>query len=200
MQPIRPHGDCFVCLCDMSDGDGVLLLPCCNQCIHEACLSECIVSARLSRHRQHSSAAEMVRDLCPACKQPIVLQPTVAAAVDMAVTAALKDAAAAEQIEIATKARRDAEERELAKIQRRKELLSKFTSAPTCCVCVPANRSQSTKYFMHAFGNMLCPHSLSQVVEFDPSAAKFTPVECAHAYKNDSHLGASFAFDVCLEV
>jgi hypothetical protein len=25
-------------------------------------------------------------------------------------------------------------------------------------------------------------------------SAKFTPVECAHAYKNDSHLGQSLAF------
>lgn len=142
----------------------------------------------------------MACDLCPACKQPIVLQPPVAVAVDLAVTTDLKDAAAAEQVEISARARRDAEERELAKTQRRKELLGKFASAPTCCVCVPANRNQSTKYFTHAFGRLLLCYAPTRPVKFDPSTAKFAPVECAHAYKNDSHLGAPCAFDICREV
>lgn len=167
----RPHGDCFVCICDMSDGDGVLLLPCCSQCIHSECLLQCLVSARLSRLQTPSSSAEATRDLCPACKQPtIVLPPAVAAAVDSAAAAAAKDAAAAERAEMAARAYRDAKEREIVKTQRRKALLDKFTSAPNCSVCVLAHPTQTTKYFMHAF-------------------AKFCPLECAHAYKNDSHLG-----------
>ena len=149
---IRPHGDCFVCLCDMSNGDDVLLLPCCNQCIHVVCLSQFIVSSRLSQCQPRSFAAEMLRDLCPACKQPIVLPHAVATAVDLTAAAALKDAAAAERAELAARARRDAQERELVKAQRRQELLDKFTSAPKCCVCVPANKTQSTKFFMHTFG------------------------------------------------
>lgn len=151
--PGRPHGDCFVCLCDMSDGDGVLLLPCCSQCMHSVCLSQFLVSARLNQmQHQPSSASDMARDLCPACKQPVALQDDIAAAVESAYIAAVKDATAAARAEMSSRARRDAEVRELAKTQRRKELLDKFTAAPKCHVCVLANRSQSTKYFMHAFG------------------------------------------------
>ena len=149
----RPHGDCFVCLCDMSDGDGVLLLPCCCQCIHSVCISQFLVSARLNQLQQQSSAADVCRDCCPACKQPLVLPLHVASAVDSAVAAALKDAAAAARAETLARERRDAQERQLAKSQRRQELLDKFTSAPKCCICVRgAHRCQSTKYFMHAFG------------------------------------------------
>jgi hypothetical protein len=150
----RPHGDCFICLCDMSDGDGVLLLPCCCQCIHSVCISQFLVSARLNQLHQQTSAADVVRDCCPACKQAVALPPDVAAAVDLTVATALKDAAAAARSEALARAHRDAQERQLQKSQRRQELLDKFTSAPKCCICVRgAHRFQNTKYFMHAFGN-----------------------------------------------
>ena len=110
-------------------------------------------NAVLNQLQQQSSAADVCRDCCPACKQPLVLPLHVASAVDSAVAAALKDAAAAARAETLARERRDARERQLAKSQRRQELLDKFTSAPKCCVCVRgAHRCQSTKYFMHAFG------------------------------------------------
>ena len=163
-------------------------MPCCSQCIHSECLLQCLVSARLSQLQTPSSSAEATRDLCPACKQPTVLPPAVAAAVDSAAAAAAKDAAAAERAEMAARAYRDAKEREIAKTQRRKALLDKFTSAPNCSVCVLAHPTQTTKYFMHAFGTTFLPshHDVAPHL----TAAKFCPLECAHAYKNDSHLGA----------
>jgi hypothetical protein len=166
--------------------------------MHSACLSQFLVSARLSQLQQQlSSASEMARDLCPACKQPLALQDDIISAVETAVGAAIKEAAAAAQAEMSSRARRDAEEREVAKVQRRKELLDKFSASPKCCVCVLANRSQSTKYFMHAFGTSPCNHTndrrLTAATDLLPSA-KFAPVECAHAYKNDAHLGQRLAF------
>jgi hypothetical protein len=138
----------------MSDGDGVELLPCCSQCVHSICLSQFLVSAQMNQLlQQPSSASETVFNLCPACKQPLALPDHIASAVESAVSAAMKDAKAASQAEMASRARRDAEEREFANAQRRKELLDKFSAAPKCRVCVLAHRSQSTKYFMHAFGN-----------------------------------------------
>jgi hypothetical protein len=163
----RPHGDCFVCLCDMSDGDGVTLLPCCSQCMHAICLTQFLVSARLNQlQQQQLSASEAARYLCPACKQPLVLEDDVKSAVELAVSAAIKDATAAAHAEISSRARRDAEQREVAKAQRRKELLDRFSAAPKCCVCVLADRSQSTKYFMHAFGSSPCLSVI--IIPFSP--------------------------------
>ena len=137
----------------MSDGDGVDILPCCSQCIHSACLSQFLVSARLIQLQQQSSSAENVCDCCPACKQPLALQRDAAIAVDLAVTATVNDAAAAVHAEMSAKSHREAEERARIKHQRRKELLDKFSAAQPCSVCVLADRFQSTKHFMHAFGN-----------------------------------------------
>jgi hypothetical protein len=101
---------------------------------------------------QQTSSPEVACDLCPACKQPLELHHDIAAAVESAVASGILDAEAAARAESEARARHDAEERELLKTQRRKEVLEKFTAAQKCCVCVLAERSQSTKYFMHVFG------------------------------------------------
>ena len=137
----------------MSDGVDVVLLPCCSQCIHRDCLSQFLVSARLNLMQQQSPAAEQAHHCCPACKQPVELLHNVATAVDLAVTAAVNDAAAVAHAEMSTKIRREAEERALIKHQRRKELFDKFSATQPCSICVLADRFHSTKHFMHAFGN-----------------------------------------------
>jgi len=164
----------------MSDGVDVVLLPCCSQCIHRDCLSQFLVSARLNLMQQQSPAAEQAHHCCPACKQPVELLHNVATAVDLAVTAAVNDAAAVAHAEMSTKIRREAEERSLPR-------------SPVPSACLPtdftARNTSCTHLVTPLDHDSHAPPSSYHVFAADALAAKFGPSACAHAYKNDVHLG-----------